>query len=92
MIMPANEVRSRADKQYEKLCEKTRKKFFRILNRNLKRMIKKGNTYTSFDFYHKVFGDTFWRDVEEQLTNLGYTVSIITNYHREDKKNVTISC
>lgn len=92
MIMPANEARSRADKQYEKLCKKTRKKFFRALNRNLKRMIKKGNTFTSFDFYHKVFGDAFWRDIEKQLTNLGYTISIRTNSHREDKKNVTISC
>lgn len=92
MIMPANEVCSRADKQYEKFCEKTRKKFFHALNRNLKRMIKKGNTFTSFDFYHKVFGDAFWRNIEKQLTNLGYTISIITNYHRKDKKNVTISC
>ena len=92
MIMPANEVRSRAEKQYEKLCEKTRKKFFRALNHNLKRMIKGGNTFTSFDFYHKVFGNAFWRDIEKQLTNLGYTISIITDYHREDKKNVTISC
>lgn len=92
MIMQANEARSLAKTNYEKVCKKQKKILFSCIKKEIKKMVKSGATVADICVKISCNDEQMLEEVASSLQELGYSVEWDLFSWDDYKLHFIISC